>query len=165
MATKPVPGEVKWMDLTVPDAGRVRDFYEGVAGWASQGVDMGGYEDFVMLAGRAAVGGVCHARGSNVGLPAVWLIYINVADLDEALSRVAALGGEVARDPKTVTGYGRFAVVKDPAGAFVGLFEPAGISTPKPAKKQVRRKPSGTAKKKSGKSAGKKAVRGSGRRR
>ena len=142
MANRPRPGEVNWMDLTVTDAERVRDFYCGVAGWTAQGCDMGGYEDYVMMAGATPVGGVCHAWGVNLDLPPVWLLYINVADLDEALARVASLGGEVAREPTSMSGHGRFAVVKDPAGAFVGLFQPTGINDPKPAKKQARKTPS-----------------------
>lgn len=165
MPIRPTPGEVKWMDLTVPDAVHVRDFYQGVAGWTPQGCDMGGYEDFVMYAGKTAVGGVCHAWGVNQGLPPVWLIYINVADLDGALSRVAALGGEVTRDPTSMSGYGRFAVVKDPAGAFVGLFEPVGINDPEPEKRKARKKASKKTGKKTAKKAGSGPTRKAGRRR
>jgi predicted enzyme related to lactoylglutathione lyase len=39
-------GSIAWIDLTVPDAERVRDFYCQVTGWQSESVDMKGYQDF-----------------------------------------------------------------------------------------------------------------------
>src|SRR5262245_42193861 len=71
-------GKIGWIDLTVGDATRVRDFYEAVVGWKPEGVDMGGYQDFNMTqpATGSAVAGVCHARGVNAGFPAQWMIYV-----------------------------------------------------------------------------------------
>jgi predicted enzyme related to lactoylglutathione lyase len=72
-----------------------------------------------------AVAGVCHARGSNAGLPAAWLIYIVVEDLDAAVERCVALGGAVLRPPTPVTAQGRYCVIRDPAGAVAALFQSA----------------------------------------
>jgi predicted enzyme related to lactoylglutathione lyase len=109
--------DVVWTDLTVPDADAIRDFYADVAGWQAEGLDMGGYEDWVMRAGGRRIAGICNARGSNEGLPPVWLVYFAVADVARAVERVRALGGEVLREP---TGAG-FAVARDPAGAAFAL--------------------------------------------
>lgn len=127
MSSPPLlPGRIGWVDLTVPDAPRVRDFYTAVAGWTAQGLSMGEYEDFVMLAPDGTPqGGVCHARGTNEGVPAQWLVYITVADLDARLEHVTALGGRIVRAPKSAGPSGRFAVIEDPAGAVCALFEPA----------------------------------------
>ena len=121
---KPV-GSIGWVDLTVENADAVRDFYREVAGWHSAGLSMGDYEDYVMSepASGAPVAGVCHARGANAGLPPVWLIYVVVADLDASLARCRELGGEVAGEPRGHAGQGRFCLVKDPAGAYVMLYE------------------------------------------
>jgi len=43
-----MPGQIGWIDLTVPDATALRDFYQGVTGWTPSSVDMGGYQDFCM---------------------------------------------------------------------------------------------------------------------
>ena len=118
------PGTFSWLDLTVDDAPGVRDFYEAVVGWSSDDVDMGGYSDFNMCGGaeRAPVAGICHARGANAGLPAQWLVYVNVADLDESLSVCESRGGTILRQP-TKAGPGRIAVIQDPAGACLALFQ------------------------------------------
>lgn len=122
-------GKIGWIDLTVGEAEPVRDFYRAVVGWTSEGVEMGGYQDYCMLqADGTAVAGVCHARGTNAGLPAQWLIYITVADLAHSLERCLALGGEVLRPVKGLGGQGRFAVVRDPAGAVCALFQKEGAA-------------------------------------
>ncbi|HKQ96625.1 MAG TPA: VOC family protein [Candidatus Polarisedimenticolia bacterium] len=120
------PGTIGWIDLTVENADAVREFYEAVAGWKASGIDMGGYSDYAMLPPGAddAVAGVCHARGVNKGLPPQWLIYINVDNLDSSLEKVKGKGGAVVYGIRDMGAYGRMAVVRDPAGAVAGLFEP-----------------------------------------
>lgn len=125
MSDAKAPGTIGWVDLTVPDAARVRDFYARVAGWTPAPVDMGGYQDFSMQAeGGETVAGVCHARGENAALPPAWLIYITVADLDAAMCAALELGGKV-RIPARRLCEGRFCVIEDPAGAVAALFEAA----------------------------------------
>ena len=122
----PDVGRVAWVDLTVADAEKVKDFYGEVVGWKNEAVDMGEYSDFSMLppGSSDAVAGVCHARGTNKELPPVWMIYILVADLDHSLERCLALGGKVRLQPKQMGGSGRYCVIEDPAGAVAALFEP-----------------------------------------
>jgi len=54
--------------------------------------------------------------GSNADLPAQWLIYITVPDLEESLRQCRAAKGEVLTKIKPA-GEGRCAVIRDPAGA------------------------------------------------
>ena len=115
------------MDLTVPDADRARDFYAEVAGWEVSDVPMGSYSDYCMIpAGESdAVAGICHAQGVNAGLPPIWLIYINVADIEHSVCRCIELGGEVVQPPKTMGAHGTYCVIRDPGGAHAALFQPA----------------------------------------
>lgn len=119
-------GSIGWTDLTVPDADAVRDFYQAVAGWTVEALSMGDYSDYVMKepdTGRA-VAGVCHARGQNAGLPAQWLVYITVADVDASAARCVELGGRIVMEPRSAGGQGRYCVIQDPAGAVSALFGP-----------------------------------------
>lgn len=122
---KPAPGSISWTDLTVPDAQRVRDFYQAVAGWTAAPVDMGGYEDFCMMreGSDTPVAGICHARGENASLPPQWLVYLTVPDLEASLRACMANGGRVVV-PVRQMGPGRMAVIADPAGAVAALFQP-----------------------------------------
>ena len=102
----------------------MRDFYSAVAGWSPEPVSMGEYDDFNMLAsaGGAPVAGICHARGPNAHLPAQWLMYVSVEDLDGSIRECLRLGGKVIDGPRPV-GKQRFCTIQDPAGAFLALIE------------------------------------------
>ena len=120
-------GSIAWTDLTVGAAKSVRDFYQAVVGWKSSEVEMGGYSDFSMNmpgSGRT-VAGICHARGPNADLPAQWLIYIIVQDLDRSVERCVELGGLVIAGPRSMGTQGRYCVIRDPAGAVAALYQPA----------------------------------------
>ena len=120
----PAVGTIGWVDLTVPNATEIRDFYRAVVGWMTDDVDMGGYSDYNMqLPGtKQAVAGICHARGVNADLPAQWLIYLIVHDLDASVARCLELGGTVLAGPKGMGSRARYCVIKDPAGAVAALI-------------------------------------------
>ncbi|MHC4429800.1 MAG: VOC family protein, partial [Planctomycetota bacterium] len=71
--------------------------------------------------GGDAVAGICHARGPNADLPAQWMLYITVEDLDESVRRCESLGGKVLVAPKDMGGQ-RYCVIQDPAGAVAALY-------------------------------------------
>lgn len=118
-------GTIGWVDLTVPDADRIRDFYRAVVGWTASDVEMGGYNDYCMhpAEGESPVAGVCHARGPNAALPPYWLVYLTVANLDRSLAECTARGGKVVAGPRSM-GEARYAVIQDPAGAIAALYQP-----------------------------------------
>ncbi|HAN97279.1 MAG TPA: glyoxalase [Planctomycetaceae bacterium] len=125
-------GSIGWFDLTVDDADRVRDFYADVVGWKMSSVPMGSYADYGVHRpdGDEMIAGICHARGPNANLPPVWLPYVNVADLDRSLNRTETLGGRVIVGERSMGGMGRMAVVSDPSGAMLALFEhPAPVDS------------------------------------
>jgi predicted enzyme related to lactoylglutathione lyase len=119
-------GRIAWLDLTVPDAPATRDFYQAVVGWSVQDVEMEDagekYADYALCASDGdAVAGVCHARGVNQGLPAVWMIYLPVGDLAQSLARVEEHGGEVVEARKGSDGAFAYAVIRDPVGVCLAL--------------------------------------------
>lgn len=118
-------GTIGWIDITVDDANGLRDFYESVVGWAREDVSMGDYSDYSMLppSGGDPVSGICHARGSNADLPAGWLIYIVVEDVEKSAAACEANGGKVLVAPRGLAG-GHFCVIEDPSGAAAALYQP-----------------------------------------
>ena len=119
-------GCISWLDLTVTDASATRDFYRQVVDWSVQDVEMEDagerYADYNMIGddGNPAAG-VCHARGMNLGLPPVWMIYLPVGDLAESLRRVREGGGEIIKATRGRDGEYACAVVQDPVGACLAL--------------------------------------------
>ncbi|PMR68288.1 hypothetical protein CR158_05490 [Halomonas heilongjiangensis] len=81
------------------------------------------YADYNMLADDGnPVAGVCHARGVNLGLPPVWMIYLPVNDLAESLRRVQEEGGKIIKTTWGDDGEYAYAVVQDPVGTYLALM-------------------------------------------
>lgn len=121
-------GRICWLDLTVADASATCDFYRQVIGWLVQNVGMEDgaerYTDYNMLGGDGnPAAGVCHARGVNLGLPPVWMIYLPVGDLAESLRRVEAEGGKVLKATRGKDGAIAYAAIQDPVGACLALMQ------------------------------------------
>lgn len=121
---KPKNGAIAWHDLTARNAEKLRDFYKTVVGWQFSGIDMGGYEDYVMMTSKPkdGVAGVCHKRGPNKDVPKGWMMYIQVKNFSQSLSSCKKKGGRQLGKTRSM-GKMKFAYLKDPEGntfAIVG---------------------------------------------
>jgi len=119
-------GAPVWADLLTSDPARSQDFYGQLFGWtvedpADDGRDYGGYRN--LLHGGVRNAG-CMVKQPGMEVPDVWTVYLRTADIKESLDRVEANGGVVHVPANDVHELGRFALVQDPAGAAVGLWEP-----------------------------------------
>ena len=121
-------GCIAWLDLTISDAASTRDFYRQVIGWSVQNVDMEDagehYADYNMLGDDyKPAAGICHARGTNQGLPPVWMMYLPVGDLAESLRRVREEGGKIIKETMRADGAYTSAVIEDPVGVTLTLVQ------------------------------------------
>ena len=66
--------------------------------------------------------GATSDTGSNADLPAGWLIYITVEDVEASAKTCREHGGKVLVEPRGLAG-GRFCVIEDPGGAVAGLYQ------------------------------------------
>src|SRR5690554_405622 len=119
-------GAIVSADLTVERTEEIRDFYQNVIGWTLEDMAMkdddGSYNDYVMKDAEGKwVGGVCHHRGSNIGIPPQWITYVNVGDIGASVQRCIDLGGAVVKESKNKAGDWQYAIIRDPAGAVLGL--------------------------------------------
>ena len=118
--SQPKLGTVAWVDLTVADAEKLRDFYKNVIGWEPSPVKMGDYDDYNMVspATEKPAAGICHARGDNAKIPPQWIVYVPVKDLEGSIKTAEKSGGSVvAKLGKTMC------IIRDPAGAVMGLMQ------------------------------------------
>ncbi len=112
-----------WMDLGTRNMEASKRFYSELFGWTTfqePDPDFGGYTVY-QLDGKA-VGGVMDL-GDNPA-PNAWLPYIGVSDVRATVEAVKAAGGDVLVEPMDVKTAGSMAVVKDPVGAAIGLWQP-----------------------------------------
>lgn len=77
--------------------------------------------DYWLFRTNTEAGGGLGRRGETVGSGV--RVYIDVDDLEEAVTTAEANGGSLVTPPPPVPGFGRFAAVLDPEGNEVGLFE------------------------------------------
>ena len=114
------PGTVGWIDLTVGQADQVRDFYRQVVGWGVSEVEVEDHVDYSMTADGVDVAGVCWRRGVNANVPAGWIPYFVVTDLEASLRAVREGGGEIVQVRQEQSN--GIAMIKDPSGAVCALW-------------------------------------------
>jgi uncharacterized protein len=113
-----------WVDTWQPDADAAGAFYTGIFGWEVRS----GSPD------RSAVRyDLCRVQGSDVaaigspppeGAPPAWTTYVWVDDADAAAAKATVGGGSILNAPFESLDGGRMAIVADPAGAVLGLWQP-----------------------------------------
>jgi predicted enzyme related to lactoylglutathione lyase len=116
-------GVPSWVDLASADVDASIAFYGGLFGWehAATGPpeETGGYGMF-SVRGKVVAGIV---PLQNEQHPPVWSTYIAVDDADATIADATEAGGQVALPAMDVMDAGRMAVLIDPVGAFVGLWQ------------------------------------------
>jgi uncharacterized protein len=123
------PGTFSWVDLATTDPEDAKRFYARVFGWDYQDQDAGGGRTYVeaSIEGDAVAGLYSQPEEQRIqGVPPFWSNYVTVESADATSDRVGELGGSVHAEPFDVVEAGRMAVVADPTGAMLGLWEPRG---------------------------------------
>lgn len=110
-------GTFCWAQLMTGDVDAAVAFYTRVFGWSA--APMG--EVIVLSTGdvqRATIARFPEGRA----MPANWLNYLAVADVDATYARALSLGATSLMGPAEMGTMGRFAVLADPCGAVFALW-------------------------------------------
>lgn len=120
------PATISWTDLETTDQDGAKAFYGGLLGWE--------YED--MPAGEGAIYSMAKLRGRSAaamsgqraedaerGIPPHWNLYVTVEDVNVTTGGIAEAGGRVLAEPFDVFDAGRMAVIADPGGGVVRLWQ------------------------------------------
>ena len=124
---KHAPGAFCWIELATTNQAAAKDFYAKIFGWTSQDFPMGPNEVYTIfqVEGRdAAAGCTLRADQLSYGVPPHWNLYVAVENADASAARATQLGGTVLAPPFDVFDSGRMAVVQDPTGASICLWQP-----------------------------------------
>ncbi|MEV4376943.1 hypothetical protein [Streptosporangium sp. NPDC049644] len=114
-------GDPCWVELPSEAGAPLLLCYTTLLGWRfDENAHVGGYRrSWVGERKVAGIGGPALPRPS-----AGWRGYVSTSDLAESLRRTAAAGGRLVTGPVDVSPDGLFALVEDPVGVAVGLFQP-----------------------------------------
>jgi predicted enzyme related to lactoylglutathione lyase len=113
-----------WVNLDQDDPGTAATFYGGLFGWdlADQMPPGSPGHYFAATLRGKAVAGIGSRPPGSPGPPS-WMTYVWVDSADEAAARAEELGGAVTLAPIDVFDAGRLAVITDPEGARIGVWE------------------------------------------
>ncbi len=124
-------GQFSWVDLMTPDVRAAARFYSALVGWTAEATrdDEGGTYTMFRL-GDAEVAGMGELSDelAKAGVPPCWNGYVTVGDADAAAARAEQLGGTLQMPVMDLHAQGelvgRMAVLTDPSGAALSLWQP-----------------------------------------
>lgn len=118
-------GAPNWNDLATSDLDRSQQFYGAVFGWTFEagGPEYGGYVT-ASVDGHVVAGLMRNDPQWNA--PDAWTTYLHTADADATVAAVLAAGGGCCGGVMDIPAKGRMAMMADPAGAILGIWQPAG---------------------------------------
>lgn len=119
-------GTFSWADLATADVDGAKAFYGRLFGWEPhERAGAAGTYTMLRLDGDAVAGLFGQSdEQRTAGVPSRWLCYVTVDAVDEALAKAVELGGSVVNEAVDVEDAGRMAVIGDPGGARLALWEP-----------------------------------------
>jgi len=121
------PGCWAWNELTTRDVQKAQAFYHEIFGWDYRVDTASGHAYYeILVDGRSQAGMMPMDANWPAEIPAHWMVYFSVADVDAAAAKASELGGGVCVPPTTIHP-GRFAVLNDPAG---GTFSAIRLNHP-----------------------------------
>ena len=123
LGAKEAPGALCWTELSSRDPEGAAAFYGALFGWEANETETPGGPYTLFSLDGADVGGMVHMNEEWGEMPAAWMPYFGIADLDAALHTVTEHGGTVATEVIEAKGVGRFAVVQDPQGAYCSIIQ------------------------------------------
>ncbi|WP_426322190.1 VOC family protein [Microbacterium sp. E-13] len=112
-------GDITHIDIPVTDLGEATAFYSGLFGW--QIAEAPGFEGYPMWqAPNKISGGGLAPREDGFTHPRS---YVEVDSIDDTVAQATATGGTLVREKQEITPTSWWAVIADPDGNEIGLFE------------------------------------------
>jgi len=112
-------GSFTWNELQTSDPDRAAAFYSAALGWEAESAEMpSGITYTSFRVGDRAVAGMMAIQPEWGPVPPNWAVYLAVDDCDKAVAAASELGGSVEMPAADIPDVGRFALLKDPQGAY-----------------------------------------------
>jgi predicted enzyme related to lactoylglutathione lyase len=120
------PGAFSWSEINTRDPETAKAFYGDVFGWTFEDKEFEGAGTYTTVSVNGnSIGGLIDITDRvPAEVPAHWLVYFAVEDIDAALGRVKEGGGEVPFGPMAIGEVGQIAVIQDPWGAGFAVIQP-----------------------------------------
>lgn len=113
-----------WNELASKNAEQSTRFYCQLLGWESRTEAMGDMMYTLFIQDGKQVAGMLEMTEDWGEMPAHWMVYFQVDDIQGLLERVTQLGGSVCVPASQIDGVGTFSVITDPDGGFFSVLQP-----------------------------------------
>ena len=120
------PGTFSWADLGTPDPAAAKRFYTRLFGWSFEDRPISDGESYTIFdVGGKSVAALYAQMADQraAGIPPQWMSYVAVESADRSAARASELGGTVLAPAFDVMEAGRMAVIQDPTGGVLGVWE------------------------------------------
>ena len=115
-------GTFSWNELMTSDEAGAMSFYSEVFGWQAADFPGVGMKYTIWKQNGKDVGGLMQRPSDDI--PSHWIGYVTVADAEATTRRAQQAGGQVLMPALDVPSVGRIAMLQDPQGASLGIFQP-----------------------------------------
>ena len=120
-------GTFCWADLSTHGGNAAVDFYSQLMGWQTKTQDSGFGTSYTMFRQDGhAIAGLAWLTREMSEIPSSWNNYVSVDDVDALMPTVTEGGGQIIQPPFDVPDGARIALILDPAGAALCLFQQRG---------------------------------------
>jgi uncharacterized protein len=121
------PGSFCWIELATVDQNAAKQFYTHLFGWSFVDSPMGPGEIYTMFKLQGCDVGAAYTLNQSMreqGVPPNWALYVSSESVGDTVEAALDAGGRAITGPVDVGDYGRMAVLQDPTGAMVCVWEP-----------------------------------------
>lgn len=117
-------GDLCWTELATSNVQAAKDFYGKLFGWEFIEHDMGEMKYTMIKANGKEFGGMwAIPKDQAQQIPSHWMSYILVDNADTSLEKAKKHGAKVVKPVTPVGDFGRFAIIADPTGAHIALWQ------------------------------------------
>lgn len=118
------PGSFCWNELMTSNIEKGKEFYKALFGWEIEDHDMENMTYTLFKQGDKDVGGMMQIPPQHEQeIPPHWMSYVCVENVDDSVKKAASLGATIKQPAMDVSNIGRLAVLQDPTGAHIALWQ------------------------------------------
>lgn len=128
-----------YVELHTGDTSASKKFYKKLFDWKTSEMNMGGPTPYTMIdVGKKGTNGGINQKMPEA--PTMWLPYVEVASVKKTMAKAVKHGAKPMIEYMSIGSMGAIGVFVDPAGAAIGVWEPAAKPAKKVAKKKAAKK-------------------------
>ncbi|SDL40951.1 VOC family protein [Tessaracoccus oleiagri] len=126
-------GNPNWIDYSTTEMADSKHFYSELFGWEFEdlGEEMSHYHwiraNGQLLGGAMDVTGMKDDSGEQI--PSYWQVFLSADDAQAVFDKAVAAGARPLYEPTGTGDIGKYAIVLDPTGAPVGIWEPGSTKS------------------------------------